>query len=82
MINDTEKSSLNKTAPRLWQIMLVLTRHKFLRSLFGKRKLPPPKEVRETFEELGVVFIKFGQVLPFGSGADTCIGETGRGSKP
>ena len=63
MINDTEKISLRKAAPRLMQIMRVLARHKFLRSLFGKKKLPPPKEVREAFEELGLVFLKFGQVL-------------------
>ena len=52
-----------KAAPRLMQIMRVLARHKFTGSLFGKKKLPPPKEVREAFEELGLVFIKFGQVL-------------------
>ena len=63
MITDTEKSSLLKAAPRLMQIMRVLARHKFLRNLFGKKKLPPPKEVREAFEELGLVFLKFGQVL-------------------
>ena len=63
MINDTEKISLRKAAPRLMQIMRVLARHKFLRSLVGKKKLPPPKEVREAFEELGLVFLKFGQVL-------------------
>ena len=43
--------------------MRVLARHKFIGSLFGKKKLPPPKEVRESFEELGLVFIIFGQVL-------------------
>ena len=63
MINDKEKSSLNKTAPRLWQIMRVLARHKFLSSLVGSKNLPPPKEMREAFEELGLVFLKFGQVL-------------------
>ena len=63
MIKGTEKSSLLKTAPRLMQILRVLARHKFLRSLLGKRNLPPPKEVREAFEELGLVFLKFGQVL-------------------
>jgi len=63
MIKDTEKSSLLKAAPRLLQIMRVLARHKFLRNLLGKKHLPPPKEVREAFEELGLVFLKFGQVL-------------------
>ena len=63
MINDTEKNSMLKTAPRLLQILRVLARHKFMRSLIGKRNLPPPKEVRKAFEELGLVFLKFGQVL-------------------
>ena len=63
MIKDTKKNSLRKAAPRLLQILRVFARHKFLRNLFGKKKLPPPKEVREAFEELGLVFLKFGQVL-------------------
>ena len=60
---DPEKSSLLRAAPRLIQILRVLARHKFLGALRGKKHLPPPKEVRETFEELGVTFLKFGQVL-------------------
>jgi ubiquinone biosynthesis protein len=60
---DLEKSSLLRSAPRLMQILRVLTRHKFLRALRGKNHWPPPKEVRETFEELGLTFLKFGQVL-------------------
>ena len=60
---DMEKSSLLRAAPRLMQILRVLARHKFLGALRGKSHLPPPKEVRETFEELGVTFLKFGQVL-------------------
>jgi len=59
----TEKSSLLRAAPRLMQILRVLTRHKFLRALLGKRHWPPPNEVRETLEELGLTFLKFGQVL-------------------
>src|ERR1700686_3296815 len=62
MINP-EKSSLLRAAPRLMQILRVLARHKFLGALRGKAHLPPPKEVRETFEELGLTFLKFGQVL-------------------
>ncbi len=58
-----EKSSLMRAAPRLMQILRVLARHKFFGALRGKRHWPPPKEVRETFEELGLTFIKFGQVL-------------------
>ncbi len=61
--NDPEKGSLLRAAPRLMQIFRVLARRKFLRAMFGKRHWPPPKEVRETFEELGLVFLKFGQVL-------------------
>jgi len=58
-----EKSSLLKVAPRLMQIMRVLVRHKFLGALRGQGHWPSPREVRETFEELGLTFLKFGQVL-------------------
>ena len=60
---DPEKSSLLRAAPRLLQILRVLARHKFLGALRGKKHWPSPKEVRETFEELGLTFLKFGQVL-------------------
>ena len=60
---DTQKSSLVKAGPRLLQIMRVLVRHKFLGALRGKNHWPSPKEVRETFEELGLTFLKLGQVL-------------------
>jgi ubiquinone biosynthesis protein len=63
VIIDAKKSSLTKVAPRLIQILRVLTRHKFLGALRGKGYLPSPKEIRETFEELGLTFLKFGQVL-------------------
>lgn len=63
VIIDTNKSSLLKVTPRLMQILRVLARHKFLGALRGKNHWPPPKEVRETFEELGLTFLKFGQVL-------------------
>jgi ubiquinone biosynthesis protein len=58
-----EKSSLLRVAPRLTQILRVLVRHKFLGALRGKRHWPKPVEVREAFEELGLTFLKFGQVL-------------------
>jgi ubiquinone biosynthesis protein len=45
------------------QILRVLVRHNFLGALRGKSHWPSPKEVRETFEELGLTFLKFGQVL-------------------
>lgn len=60
---DTQKSSLVKAGPRLLQILRVLVRHKFLGALRGKNHWPSPKEVRETFEELGLTFLKLGQVL-------------------
>jgi ubiquinone biosynthesis protein len=60
---DPEKGSLLQAAPRLMQILRVLARYKFLGALRGKRHWPTPKEVRETFEELGLTFLKFGQVL-------------------
>lgn len=60
---DPEKSSLLRAAPRLVQILRVLARHKFLGALRGQSHWPAPKEVRKTFEELGLTFIKFGQVL-------------------
>ncbi len=60
---DPERSSLLRAAPRLAQILRVLARHKFLGALLGKGHWPPPKEVRETAEELGLIFLKFGQVL-------------------
>jgi len=60
---DPDKSSLLRVAPRLMEILRVLARHKFMGALRGKNHWPPPKEVRETFEELGLTFLKFGQVL-------------------
>jgi ubiquinone biosynthesis protein len=63
VVTDPEKSSLLRAAPRLMQILRVLTRHKLLRALLGKKHWPPPKAVREALEELGLTFLKFGQVL-------------------
>ncbi len=63
LLIDPEKSSLLRAAPRLMQILRVLARHKFFGALRGKSHWPPPHEVRETFEELGLTFVKFGQVL-------------------
>ena len=60
---DPEKSSVVRAAPRVLQVLRVLARHKFLGAMRGKGHWPPPREVRETFEELGLTFIKFGQVL-------------------
>lgn len=62
-LTDLEKPSMLRVAPRLFYILRVLVHHKFLGALLGKRHWPPPQEVRETFEELGLTFLKFGQVL-------------------
>lgn len=59
----SKKQSLARVAPRLMQILRVLARRKVLGALRGEAHWPPPKVVRETFEELGVTFLKFGQVL-------------------
>ena len=63
VLGDPEKTSLLRVAPRLMQILRVLARHKALGALLGKDHLPSPKVLRETIEELGVTFLKFGQVL-------------------
>jgi ubiquinone biosynthesis protein len=63
VMTDPEKSSLLRATPRLMQILRVLIRHKFLGVPLGKKHWPPPKAVREVFEELGLTFLKFGQVL-------------------
>lgn len=60
---DPKRCSVLRATPRLLQILRVLARHKFLGALLGRGHWPPPKEVREAFEELGLVFLKFGQVL-------------------
>jgi ubiquinone biosynthesis protein len=57
------KGGVLRAGPRLMQILRVLARHGFLGALRGKSHWPPPKAVRETIEELGLTFIKFGQVL-------------------
>ena len=62
-MTDPEKSSLLRAAPRLMQILRVLARHRFLGALLGTRHWPPPNDVREALEELGLTFLKFGQVL-------------------
>jgi ubiquinone biosynthesis protein len=60
---DLEKSTAMRVAPRIAQILIVFARHKFMGALFGRGHWPAPRDVRETFEELGLVFLKFGQML-------------------
>jgi len=65
-ISDPEKSSVLRAMARLLQILRVLARHKFLGAMLGRSHRPSPKEVRLAFEELGITFIKFGQVANVG----------------
>ena len=58
-----QKGGSLRVARRVAQIMGVLARHKILGALRGRNHWPPPAEVRKAFEELGLVFLKFGQVL-------------------
>ncbi|MBI1374027.1 MAG: phosphotransferase [Phycisphaera sp.] len=59
------------SAPREWlnstvrfgNVLTVLAKHGFAGLLRGEEHWPTPVELREAFEELGVVFLKFGQVL-------------------
>ena len=59
----SKEVSLLRAAPRLLHILRVLARHGFFGALLGRKHWPAPQEVRETFEELGLFFLKFGQVL-------------------
>lgn len=52
-----------RALPQLLQILRVLTRHKFLGTLLERSQWPAQQELCETIEELGLVFLKFGQVL-------------------
>jgi ubiquinone biosynthesis protein len=59
-----EPPGLLRTAPRLLEILRVFARHRCLGCLFGVlNHFPPPAQVREALEELGLGFLKFGQVL-------------------
>ncbi|MDP1898992.1 MAG: AarF/UbiB family protein [Rubrivivax sp.] len=60
---DAAKVTGLRAVPRLVQILGVAARHKLLPVLMGSGGRPRPKELREAFEELGLVFLKFGQVL-------------------
>ncbi|MDP1650003.1 MAG: AarF/UbiB family protein [Rubrivivax sp.] len=60
---DAAKVTGLRAVPRLAQILAVAARHKLLPAMMGSGGRPRPKELREAFEELGLVFLKFGQVL-------------------
>lgn len=54
---------LVRRSPRATAILRVLASRGVLGALRGRAHWPEPSAVRATFEELGLVFIKFGQVL-------------------
>lgn len=56
-------AGLVRRTPRSMAILRVLARHGVLRALRGRAHWPAPRAVRRAFEELGPVFMKFGQVL-------------------
>jgi ubiquinone biosynthesis protein len=47
----------------LLRVVRVLAKHGVLGALRGESHLPTPVQLREALEELGVVYLKFGQVL-------------------
>lgn len=59
----TRMSGPLHAVPRVGRVLRLLTRHGFLGALRGRRHWPAPEHVRGALEELGVVFVKFGQVL-------------------
>jgi ubiquinone biosynthesis protein len=64
--SDSEKSlprALLNTAPRVGAVVKVLWHHGFGGVLGGDRSWPEPEQVRDALNELGLVFVKFGQVL-------------------
>ena len=50
-------------APGVMHVLRILARHGFVRALRGNGHWPTPAHVREALEELGVLYLKFGQVL-------------------
>lgn len=52
-----------RAAPNIIRIIRILARHGFLGALRGSDHWPSAVETRAALEELGVVFLKFGQVL-------------------
>ena len=56
-------SGVVRSTPRLLAILRVLKRHGITGIVHGRQRWPPPAVVREALEELGAIFLKFGQVL-------------------
>lgn len=63
MHQDRTKAPAPRASTRLIGILRVLVRHGFIGAVRGERHWPSPRQVRIALEELGVVFLKFGQVL-------------------
>ena len=60
---DRDRAPTARPSARLIGILRVLIRHGFVGAVRGERHWPSPSQVRVALEELGVVFLKFGQVL-------------------
>lgn len=56
-------AALLRSAPRAARVLDILGRHGFGEVLVGGRAWPAPGSVRDALEELGPVYVKFGQVL-------------------
>lgn len=52
-----------RAVPRIGRVLRLLARHGFLGALRGRSHWPAPEHTRAALEELGVVYVKFGQVL-------------------
>ena len=63
MIANVGFGSTVRSAPDMFRILRILARHGFIQAVRGQAHWPKPANVREALEELGVVFLKFGQVL-------------------
>ena len=63
MHQDRKEAPARRSSPRLIGILRVLIRHGFVGAVRGESHWPSPSQVRVALEELGVVFLKFGQVL-------------------
>ncbi len=63
MTSRTSASDLLHVTPRFAGVAGVLARHGFAGLLRGEGGWPSPDQVRRALEELGVVYLKLGQVL-------------------
>jgi hypothetical protein len=63
MTPDTIGLRSARSAPGLFRILGILARHGFIQAVRGQAHWPTPANVREALEELGLVFLKLGEVL-------------------